>query len=66
MEKSRKELKKLRKKLFNLMVDFGLRALKTYQTVESEPLNPARINKILAREMKTVIGEFSDPSFVDR
>ena len=48
MTASHGELENLRMELQNLMVKFGLRALKLYQTGANEPLLP---------ELKAIIGD---------
>lgn len=65
MEEGKEEFIELNRKLFNLMGDFGLRALKSIQAAKSESLNPIQINEIVAKEIQAVIGTLSDPSFVD-
>ena len=65
MQEGKEEFIDLQVRLFNLMVDFGLRALNTFQASKSEPLNPLQINEIIAKEVQAVIGTLSEPSFVD-
>jgi len=65
MKDSKEEFIDLNKKLVNVMVDFGLRALKTFQTGKNEPLNPLQVNQIVTHEIDAVIETLSEPHFAD-
>lgn len=61
MSKSKKELEALRMQLEALMVKFGLRTLRTYQTARKEPLKPSEIGSLVRYEMANVIEDLSQP-----
>lgn len=65
MEDAKTELVDLNRKLVNLMVDFGLRALKTFQAGKKEDLNPLQINEIVSKEIEAVIKTLSGPEYAD-
>lgn len=65
MDESKEELMELHIRFFNLLVDFDLMALKTFQVAKSEPLNHIEIKKIVKKEMQIAIETFSRPDFVD-
>lgn len=65
IKESKEEFFELQRRLTNLMVDIGLRALKTFQATKSEPLNPLQINQIVTKEIQAVIKDLSKPSFMD-
>jgi hypothetical protein len=61
MKDSRNELEELKTQLQNLMVKFGLRALKTYQAARSEPLRPTEITSLIKYELESAIADLSEP-----
>ena len=65
MKESFDELQKLRTELQNLMVRFGLRALKTYQAARKEPLRSTEITSLVKYELKNVIHDVSEQSSKD-
>jgi hypothetical protein len=65
MKESHDELMNLRTELQNLMVKFGLRALKTYQSARTEPLRPAEVGSLVKYELENVIADLSEPKSTD-
>jgi hypothetical protein len=65
MKESHDELLKLRSELQNLMVKFGLRALKTYQAARNEPLRPSEIASLVKYEIENAIQDVSEQSSKD-
>lgn len=65
MKESDKEVVKLNTRLFYLVAEFGVRALKTFQASKSEPLNPLQINQIVTKEILAVIDSLQDPDTAD-
>ena len=65
MKESHDELLKLRIELQNLMVKFGLRALKTYQAARNEPLRPNEIASLVKYEIENAIHDVSEQSSKD-
>jgi hypothetical protein len=65
MKESHDELLKLRIELQNLMVKFGLRALKTYQAARNEPLRPTEIASLVKYEIENAIHDVSEQSSKD-
>jgi hypothetical protein len=65
MKKSHNELQNLRIELQNLLVKFGMRALKTYQAARNEPLRPTEIASLVKYEIDNVIQDVSEPSSKD-
>jgi len=65
MKDSRDELAALRTQLQNLMVKFGLRALKTYQAARNEPLRPTEVASLVKYELENVIADLSEPKIID-
>jgi hypothetical protein len=64
MKDGKEEFAKLQFELFNLMVKFSLKALKTFNTsAENGELNPLQINNIVAHELQSVIGDLNRPDF---
>jgi hypothetical protein len=61
MNASKNELEGLRVQLNDLMVKFGLRTLKTYQTARKEPLKPSEIGSLVKYELENVIADLSQP-----
>ncbi len=57
-----KELETLRAELQNLMVRFGLRALKLYQTGTKEPLQPNQMSYLIKYELTNAIADLSEQS----
>jgi hypothetical protein len=55
MKESHDELLRLRMELQNLLVKFGLRALKTYQAARNEPLRPTEIASLVKYEIENAI-----------
>jgi hypothetical protein len=62
MKESSTELVSLKTDLQNLMVKFGLRALKTYQAARTEPLRPAELASLVKYELQNAITDFSEPN----
>jgi len=60
MKKSRDELVELRMQLQNLMVKFGLRALKTYQAARKEPLRLVEVTALVKYELRNAIADVSE------
>ncbi len=56
------ELETLRLELENLMVKFGLRALKLYQTGTKEPLQPTQMSYLIKYELTNAIADLSEQS----
>jgi ABC-type Zn uptake system ZnuABC Zn-binding protein ZnuA len=56
-----KELETLRAELQNLMVRFGVRALKLYQTGTSEPLQSQQMSYLIKYELTNAIADLQDP-----
>jgi vacuolar-type H+-ATPase subunit I/STV1 len=65
MSKSKSELEALRAELNDLMVKFGLRTLRTYQTGKSYPLKPMEIKSLVKYEMDNVIADLSQPNNIE-
>jgi len=65
MKESHDELLNLRMELQNLMVKFGLRALKTYQAARNEPLRPSEIASLVKYEIENAIQDVSEQSSKD-
>ena len=65
MKESHAELLNLRIELQNLMVKFGLRALKTYQAARNEPLRPTEIASLVKYEIENAIHDVSEQSSKD-
>jgi hypothetical protein len=65
MKESHDELLKLRVELQNLMVKFGLRALKTYQAARNEPLRPNEIASLVKYEIENAIHDVAEQSSKD-
>lgn len=65
MKESFDELQNLRAELQNLMVKFGLRALKTYQAARNEPLRPTEIASLVKYEIENAIHDVSEQSSKD-
>lgn len=65
MSESKNELQDLQGQLENLMVKFGLRALKLYQTGTSVPLKPMELGYLVKYELENAIRDLSEPKTVD-
>ena len=65
MSESKNELEGLRMQLNDLMVKFGLRALRTYQTGKSYLLKPMKINSLVKYEMDNVIADLAQPDNIE-
>jgi len=65
MKESEEEFFELTKRLHTVVVEFGVRALKTFQAAKTEPLNPLQINQIVTHEIKAVIETLQDPQTAD-
>jgi hypothetical protein len=59
MKESHSELETLRTELQNLMVKFGLRALKLYQTGTPETLQPSQMSYLIKYELTNAIQDLS-------
>jgi len=62
MKESHAELLNLRIELQNLLVKFGLRALKTYQAARNYPLRPNEIASLVKYEIENAIQDVSEQS----
>ncbi|HIJ09101.1 TPA: hypothetical protein HA274_07220 [Candidatus Bathyarchaeota archaeon] len=60
MKESQVELLELRMQLQNLLVKFGLRALRTYQAARNVPLRPNEIENLVKYELDNVAGDLSE------
>ncbi len=65
MVDSKNELVDLQKQLQNLMVRFGLRALRVYQAARSEPLKPNEIVSLSKYELNNVIMDLTAQANID-
>ena len=65
MKESHDELLNLRIELQNLMVKFGLRALKTYQAARNYPLRPNEIASLVKYEIENAIHDVSEQDSKD-
>lgn len=65
MQESLSELTSLRMELKNLMVKFGLRALKTYQAARPEDLKPNEVGSLVKYELTSAIADLSDPKSIE-
>ena len=65
MKESQAELADLRMRLQNLMVKFGMRALKTYQAARNEPLRSAEIASLVKYEVENAITDLSEAKSVE-
>jgi hypothetical protein len=59
------ELVTLRAEQQKLMVQFGLRALKLYQTGTSEPLANMQMSYLIKYELTNAIQDMSAPAYID-
>ncbi len=65
MTDSAKELENLRTELQNLMVKFGVRALKLYQTGTPEPLQPSQMSYLIKYELTNAIADLQEPKTME-
>ena len=65
MKESLNELSNLRVKLQNLLVKFGLRALKTYQAARNYPLRANEIDRLVKYEIENAIHDVSEQDSKD-
>lgn len=65
MKGSYNELETLRSELQNLMVKFGLRALKLYQTGTNEPLQLQQMSYLIKYELTNAIADLSDEKSIE-
>ncbi len=65
MKESLNELSSLRMELQNLLVKFGLRALKQYQAARNEPLRANEIARLVKYEIENAIFDVSEQSSKD-
>jgi hypothetical protein len=59
------ELETLRTELQSLMVRFGLRALKLYQTGTSEPLQSPQMSYLIKYELTNAIADLQEPKAME-
>ena len=59
MKESLDELADLRMQLQNLLVKFGLRAVRTYQAARNEPLKSNEIDRLVKYELDNVLIDLS-------
>ncbi len=59
------ELAALRTELQNLMVRFGLRALKLYQTGTPEPLQPQQMSYLIKYELTNAVDDVKEPKTME-
>ena len=65
MKESQEELTDLRLQLQNLLVKFGLRAVKTFQAARTEPLSAREIERLVKYELDNVILDLSAKNALD-
>jgi hypothetical protein len=65
MSESKNELEGLRMQLNDLMVKFGLRTLRTYQTGKNYPLKAMEIKSLVKYELDNVIVDVSQPDNIE-
>jgi hypothetical protein len=65
MKESLNELSTLRVELQNLLVKFGLRALKQYQAARNYPLRANEITRLIKYEIENAIHDVSEQSSKD-
>jgi len=65
MKESHAELLNLRIELQNLLVKFGLRALKTYQAARNYPLRPNEIASLVKYEIENAVHDVSEQDSKD-
>jgi len=65
MKESLNELSSLRTELQNLLVKFGMRALKTYQAARNYPLRGNEIARLVKYEVDNAIHDASEKDSID-
>ncbi len=65
MSASANELEALRAELQKLMVKFGVRALKLYQTGTKEPLQPQQMSYLIKYELTNAIADLQEKPTMD-
>ena len=65
MNESKNELEILRLQLNDLMVKFGLRALRTYQTGKNFPLKSMEIRSLVKYELDNVAADLSQQANIE-
>ena len=65
MKQSQNELGELRTQLQNLLVKFGLRALRVYQAARTEPLRSNETERLIKYELQNVINDLSEKNALD-
>lgn len=65
MKESQAELTDLRMQLQNLLVKFGLRAVRTYQAARTEPLTASEIERLVKYELDNVVLDLSAKGALD-
>ena len=65
MKQSQNELSELRAQLQDLLVKFGLRALRTYQAARTEPLRSNETERLIKYELQNVINDLSEKNALD-
>jgi hypothetical protein len=65
MQESSVELTNLRAELQELMVRFGLRALKTYQAARPEPLRPTEVGSLVKYEITNAVTDLMEQNTLD-
>ena len=65
MKGSFNELETLRSELQKLMMKFGLRALKLYQTGTNEPLQSQQMSYLIKYELTNVIADLSEQKNIE-
>ena len=65
MKESLAELSSLRMELQNLLVKFGLRALKTYQAARNYPLRDNEITRLVKYEIENAVHDVSESNSKD-
>jgi hypothetical protein len=65
MKQSQNELSELRTQLQNLLVKFGLRALRVYQAARIEPLSSSETERLIKYELQNVVNDLSEKNALD-
>ena len=65
MSESKNELESLRAELNDLMVKFGLRALRLYQTGKNFSLEPMEIKSLVKYELDNAIADMAQPDNIE-
>jgi len=65
MQDAKDELQTLRAELQDLLVKFGMRALRLYQAARNEPLRPSEIGYLVKYEVTNAIADVSEPQSID-